>query len=301
MSEILVCGLTNVETTVKVDSFPVEYCPIDYNFFGIDSHPAGVGLNLSLALKTLSDEVRLLSMVGDDSAGAVVKDTLCRHNISLNYITKCDYTAQSVVLYDKDGKRRIFCDLKDFQDKSYDETLFLSAAKDCDALCLCNINFSRNLLKLAKAMGKTIACDVHTLSDIYDDYNRDFLECADVLFLSNENIKGREEQFLRELKSEYQAKIIVIGMGSSGAVMYVRDDDSTHLVNAVKTREVINTVGAGDALFSAFVHFYTKGVDAVKALKLATIFASYKIGESGAAKGFLTEPELMNLSNKLEI
>ena len=34
MSKILVCGLTNVETTVKVGSFPINYCPIEYNFFG---------------------------------------------------------------------------------------------------------------------------------------------------------------------------------------------------------------------------------------------------------------------------
>lgn len=301
MSKILVCGLTNVETTVKVDSFPVEYLPIDYNFFGINSHPAGVGLNVSLALSSLSDEVRLLSMVGDDSAGAVVKDTLLKHNISLEYISQSPHTAQSVVLYDSDGRRRIFCDLKDFQDKHYDETLFLTAAKDCDTLCLCNINFSRNLLKLSKDMGKTIACDVHTLSDIYDEYNLDFLQHADILFLSNESIKGIEEQFLLKLKDEYSAQIIVIGMGSHGAMMYVRKDNSTHFVNAVKTREVINTVGAGDALFSTFVHFYTKGLDAVKALKLATVFASYKIGESGAAKGFLTEPELLNLSKQLNI
>ena len=301
MSEILVCGLVNVETTVKVDRFPVEYSPIDYNFFGINSHPAGVGLNLTLALKTLSDEVSLLSMVGEDSAGAVVKDTLTKHNISLEYLTPCEYTAQSVVLFDNDGRRRIFCDLKDFQDKSYDEALFLSAARNCDTLCLCNINFSRNLLKIAKTMGKTIACDVHTLSDIYDDYNRDFLQCADILFLSNENIKGREEQFLQQLKDEYNPQVIVIGMGSSGAMMYVRESDSIHLVNAVKTRAVINTVGAGDALFSAFVHFYTKGENAVKALKLATVFASYKIGESGAAKGFLTESELLSLAEKLDI
>ena len=32
-------------------------------------------------------------------------------------------------------------------------------------------------------------------------------------------------------------------------------------LTAVKTKEVINTVGAGDALFSAFIHFYAKGME----------------------------------------
>lgn len=299
MSKILVCGLINVETTVKIDEFPLEYCPIDYNFFGINSYPAGVGLNLSLALNSLSDEVKLLSMVGSDSAGAVVKNVLQSNGISPQYLCDTGSTAQSVVLYDKEGKRRIFCDLKDFQQQSYSEDLFLKAALDCDTLCLCNINFSRNLLSIAKSMGKTIACDVHTLYDIHDDYNRDYMEHADILFLSNEHIIGKEEQFLVELKEEYNCKIIVVGMGSKGALMYVRDEDRFYHCDAVKTREIVNTVGAGDSLFSSFVHFYTKGIAPYDALKYATVFASYKIGADGAAKGFLTEEELLKLSSEI--
>ena len=57
MSRITICGLVNLETTVPVDNFPVEYCPIDYKFFGITTHPSGVGLNLSSALKSLGDSL----------------------------------------------------------------------------------------------------------------------------------------------------------------------------------------------------------------------------------------------------
>lgn len=295
MSKILVCGLVNMETTVFVSDFPVEYCPIDYNFFGVSSYPAGVGLNLSLAFNSLSDEVRLLSMVGEDSAGQVVRNVLIDNKISTGYLENSDYTAQSVVLYDKSGRRRIFCDLKDMQEKSYNEDIFKKAAEDCDTLCLCNINFSRNLLKIAKDMGKRIACDVHVLADINDDYNRDFMMNADILFLSNENILGREKEFVEELKNTYNNEIIVVGLGSKGALLYEREGDSFHIQEAVKIREVVNTVGAGDSLFSSFVHYYTKTNDAKLSLKYACTFASYKIGENGAAKGFLTESELENL------
>ncbi len=298
MSKILICGLVNVETTVKIESFPLSYQPIDYNFFGINSYPAGVGLNLSLALTSLSDEVKLLSMVGDDSAGTVVKDVLKKNNISTDYLESTSSTAQSVVLYDNEGKRRIFCDLKDFQDKSYDEEFFRKAAYDCDTLCLCNINFSRKLLKIAKDMGKRVATDVHVLSDINDEYNRDYIEYSDILFLSNENIIGREESFIKSLRDAYNNEIIVIGMGANGALMYVRADDRIFKQDSVKPEKIVNTVGAGDSLFSAFVHFYTKGVDPYNSLLYATHFASYKIGFDGAAKGFLTEEKLIELAHK---
>ncbi|MBR2715501.1 MAG: carbohydrate kinase family protein [Ruminococcus sp.] len=297
MSKILVCGLINVETTLSVNEFPINYSPIEYNFFGINSYPGGVGLNLSLSLSSLSDEVRFLSMVGDDSAGLIVREVLSKNGVSTEYIHNSGCTAQSVVLYDESGRRKIFCDLKDFQDKSYDEHIFEKAAKDCDTLCLCNINFSRNLLKKAKSMGKTIACDVHTLCDINDEYNRDYMENADILFLSNENIKGREKEFLFELKNTYDCSVIVVGMGSEGALLYQRIDDSFTFVKAVKNQNVVNTVGAGDALFSSFVHFYTKGVSAVKSLEYASAFASHKISFDGAAKGFMTEEELLQKVN----
>ena len=60
--------------------------------------------------------------------------------------------------------------------------------------------------------------------------------------------------------------------------------------------EVVNTVGAGDALFSAFVHFYAQGMEPLECLKRAQIFASAKIRVSGASRGFVTEAEIEEMS-----
>ncbi len=48
MSKITICGLVNLETTVSIDSFPVKHNPVNYKFFGITTHPSGVGLILHL-------------------------------------------------------------------------------------------------------------------------------------------------------------------------------------------------------------------------------------------------------------
>lgn len=47
---ILISGLVNVETSVKVRRFPIDYYPIDYPFFGVESHVAGVAYNIAKAL-----------------------------------------------------------------------------------------------------------------------------------------------------------------------------------------------------------------------------------------------------------
>lgn len=295
MKKVLVCGLSNIETSCHVCDFPIEYSPVEYNFFGISSMPSGVGMNVSLALSKLGDEVTFITYAGEDTAGEIVRNTV-QSAVARPVILPCEATAQSVVLYADDGRRKVYTDLKDMQERSVEADIFEQYG-DVDAFCLCNINFARGLLPLAKAMKKPVFTDVHCLMDIDDEYNRDFMRYAEVLFLSNENIEGVEERFIRSLAARYDLSIVVVGMGDKGAMLYEKGRDDLYHSPAVYTRPVVNTVGAGDALFSAFTHFYLKENNAQKALDTACRFASYKIGESGASRGFLSEDELLRFSS----
>ena len=185
MSKILVSGLCNIETTLKVHKFPIDYYPIDYPFFGIKSNVSGVAYNIARALKALGDEVTLTSFIGNDFEGEYIIKELENNNIDVNFIKKeLKETPTSIVLYDNEGKRQIYCDLKDIQDKTYD--IKESLSNDKDILVLCNINFNRESLKNIK--NKIIATDVHVFNNIYDEYNKDFLEKSNILFLSDEAI-----------------------------------------------------------------------------------------------------------------
>ena len=62
--KILVSGLLNIETTAAVRGFPIEYYPIDYPFFGVNSGVGGVGYNIAKALVALGDTVELHSFLG---------------------------------------------------------------------------------------------------------------------------------------------------------------------------------------------------------------------------------------------
>lgn len=291
MSKILISGLVNTETTVRVRQFPIPYYPIDYPFFGVGTAVSGVAYNIALALKTLGDDVDLLSMTGDDFPAAYIRQELHSAGIGTEHIqAKLKQTPSSVVLYDETGRRQIYCDLKDIQEISYGFPEEICAGADIVAAC--NTNFNRELLRRAKAAGKTIATDVHVLSNIWDDYNRDFMEYADILFLSDEGIGDDYGGFLTGLAHTYGSRIIVLGRGGKGAAMYLKEEDRIIELPAARVGEVVNTVGAGDALFSAFVHYYAKGYHPVDALARAQVFASAKIRVSGASKGFVTEAEV---------
>lgn len=148
---------------------------------------------------------------------------------------------------------------------------------------------------MAKSNNKIIATDVQVLGDVYDTYNSDYMKYANILFLSDENIHESVEEFVRSIIKEYDNDIIVVGLGDKGALLYVKKDNCIRRFPAVKTREVVNTIGAGDSLFSCFVHFYAKTSNPYEAIRKAIVFASYKIGVASAAEGFMTEEELERL------
>jgi ribokinase len=296
MNNILVCGLINLETTLKISNFPIEYTPVEYNFYGVNSSISGVGYNIVKALKTLGDNPYFFSIIGDDIYKNIIYNDLEKNKIGTKYVLPLlEQTVQSGIL-NNGNKRKILLDLKNIQETKYPNFIIEEIMDQINIGIICNINFSRYFLKILRDNRKIIATDVHVLSDIDDNYNNDYIKYSDILFLSNENICGNEYNIISKIIKEYDHEIVVITMGENGLLFYSKEKAEIKHFPAIKTREVVNTIGAGDALFSCFVHYYNKTKEPYYSIKMATIFASYKIGEDGGAKGFLSENELEEMN-----
>lgn len=301
MGKILVSGLVNLEMSVPVSSFPLEYNPISYLFGGISTAVSGVGFNVFSALESLGDIVRPCSVTGKDLAATVISGVFSEKKAETDFLFPIlDKTCTSCVLFDDQGKRRIFCDLSRVQEITLPENAFGSLVSGIEGVVLCNTNFNRGLLDYLCKKDLPVFTDVHVLSDVYDSYNSPFMKRADVLFLSHENVPCNHEDFLIRLYNEYRNKIIVLGQGSSGAMLLDGGERKIYAMESVLPRSLVNTLGAGDALFSSFVHFYLKKFPPLEALKYAVTFAGWKIGESGGSKGFCTGEELSRLVKDLE-
>jgi len=300
MTRFLVAGLINIETTLQIEGFPLQYSPVNFPFFGVNSSVSGVGYNLAKALTVLGNEIQFLSLVGDDTAGGLVHTALGQDHIpGEGVLTAMPLTSQSVILYDREGRRQIHTDLKDIQDRTYPLELFQPALQVCDVALICNINFARPFLQQALAAGKPVATDVHTISSLDDTYNRDYMAAASVLFMSDERLPVAPEEWVRQVIERYKTEVVVIGLGSRGALLAVRDAGTLERIPTVHTRKVINTIGAGDALFSAFCHSYFTDHDPQVAIRKAMVFSSYKIGARSAADGFLDVASLEALYRQI--
>jgi ribokinase len=293
--------LINIETTLKVAGFPIEYTPVLYPFFGIRSTISGVGYNVAKALTTLGEEVRFLSIIGQDAMEGPVRSAITTMGVpDDSIVTGLEETAQSIILFDPSGQRQINVDLKNIQDQVYPPDRFETALAGCGMAVLCNINFSRPFLQKAAEAGTLIATDVHTISDLDDPYNTEFMHHADILFMSDELLPLPPEAWAEEVMGRYTPGILVIGLGSRGAYLAVGPDGFRGAVPAVRTRPPVNSIGAGDALFSAFLYSYAHTRDPHRSLQQAVVFASYKIGETGAAEGFLDREGLAREFSKTQ-
>jgi ribokinase len=162
-------------------------------------------------------------------------------------------TAQSIILYDADGKRTVLTDLKDVTDMSYPIDHFASAIRNSNHVVLTNIAYSKPFLPLVQSYQKPIATDLHTLTDLHDAYNAPFLHSANILFMSGELLPATPETWASAVLATYPAEIVVIGLGSQGAQLAVRHSTINTRFPAVTTRAIVQTGGAGDALFAAFL------------------------------------------------
>lgn len=295
---ILVSGLINIETTLGIDHFPLDYFPVTYAFDRVASTVSGVGYNVAKALHTLGHGVAMASLIGDDFHGQWVQQAMAQLGLATDgLLASLPATPASVILYEPGGRRQIHVDLKTIQESAYDGARFERQLAGCRLAVMCNINYNRALLARVQAAGLPIATDVHVLSDPDDAYNRDFMASADILFLSDEGLHGRPpEELIGALQSRYHNDIIVMGRGSQGALMFVAADRQFYQAPACNPRPVVSTIGAGDALFSAFLHGYLHHGNPYQALDQACLFAGWKIGVAGAADGFLRAGELAGLT-----
>lgn len=293
MGKFIVAGITQIETIVKVDSIPVEFSPLTSSPDSIFTAPGGDAYNESLALKWLGNHVDFLSVVGRNQDLSIFNPHNREVTISTEYILPLlKATPTQVILYDKNRKEQIFEDIKDLRDAEYRMSMVKPMIADCDMVVLSNANFCRPFIPIAQEYNKKIAVNIHSFLREKEKYNTDFLGAADILYFSDDTITEDPYEFIDSIADTYGTEIIILGQGSQGLILYDKTRNIRVHYNTVKTNEVVNTAGAGNALMACFLHSYLESGDSTTAIKNAMLFASYKIGYMGTSNGFMTVEQL---------
>lgn len=294
MSKIMVAGFVQFETIVKVDELPLPYKQFESIPETINVGMGGAGFNEAMALKWLGNDVDFMSMLSKDMSKRQIETYLEQKDVDLSteyVLPLIDGMPTSVVLYCK-GKKQTFEDVKDIRHVDYDFEILERQIQDKDMVLISNCNFCRPIIGLAKKYHKPLAINVRSMRAEKIAHKEDFLAAADILYISDDDLERDPYDCIKECQGKYDPDIVIMGIGEKGVILYTKSDNSILEYKPVKTNEIVNTVGAGNALFSAFIHYYVKTGDAKEAIKNALLFVSYKIGFVGTSNGFMTEEQI---------
>lgn len=253
-SDVVVIGNAGIDTNIYLPGQEIDFS-VEANFTENIDYIGQAGGYASLGYARLGYQTAYIGYIGEDCLGRHILDEFARHEIDTN-ATFFDPlgTARSVNFMYPDGRRKNF----------YDGKGHMSLAPDPDScrevlagarLAHFNIpNWARQLLPAAREAGLTIACDIQDAVDLADPYRSDFIQYADILFLSGSNFSD-PEGLLRSVLEQYPQKMIVCGLGPAGCA--VGDAGTINFYGPVELPEpVIDTNGAGDSLAVGFLSSY---------------------------------------------
>jgi len=277
---VVVAGVVNVQLTVPVEGFPVPYAPVRYPADQLRLAASGVGLNVARTLRALGSPVSLATTVGADPAGALVRAELKRAGLLGDGVLTTAATAMSAILVDPSGARQVNTDLKDLAEVRYPPALFRGLLEGARLAAVSTIGFARSLLPVAEAARVPVAVDVQTVGGPDDSYSQPWLRAADILFCSAERLSLAPTAFAEAVLTRFPARIVVVGLGSDGCLLAVRGQPLRH-IPAVAPHGVVDTTGAGDALFAGFLHYWLKSGDPTAAAEHAVLVAGCAVGTPG--------------------
>lgn len=282
---VLVAGGVSFDTIIHLEGFPE---PHQATLFARESCGAvgGTSSGKALNLAALGYEVTLAAQLGSDRFGDLLRARFLEAGVE----ELSDHrTEQHTNLMNAGGERITIFTVQRTFDPTVQTADFQAAVRRADVVVLDIINWSRQLIPLAKALGKPVWSDLHDY-DGENVYHRDYLDAADYVFLSAEALPA-PEYFARDLIARGK-ELVVMTRGVAGAVALTATGQRFE-VESVRAFGASDTNGAGDAFLAGYLHGHAGGRSVPCCLELASLTAALCV-----ASRELVHPELS--AQKLE-
>lgn len=290
MKKILVIGSLNCDYVINVQKMPQlgETLLCD----GFEMIPGGKGANQAYALGRLGGSVSMLGAVGDDSAGAMLRDNLAGVGVDISRL-KCsrqENTGTAFICVDSSGRNSIIV----IQGANRSVDIPYIKAND-DLLEACDIVLLQMEIPMetvvyaaqrAKALGKTVILDPAPAST---GVPRELYACVDFI-KPNEvelgTLVGDEqaEEHLEEsavLLQDMGVRNVVVTLGHNGAFLRDEKGESRYFPANTDMRPV-DTTAAGDSFTAALAYGLSTGRGLHEAMELAICVSGIVVTRKGA-------------------
>ena len=297
--DVVVIGNAGVDTNVYVPGADVDL-KVESNFTeNIDCVGQAGGFS-SRGYAQLGKRTAFIGYLGQDATGGLIREEFARDGIDTSgtFIDPAG-TCRSINLMFRDGRRKNFYDGKSHMTLKPGLSVCESILARCRLAHFHIPNWARTLLPMARKHSVTIACDIQDVVKLDDPYRREFLEFADIVFLSAVN-RADPVDWVRELLESKPSRIVVVGMGAQGCM--VGSQRGIRRFPPVQLDvPVIDTNGAGDSLAVGLLSsLVLDGYELGDAALRGQIAARWKCGQRASSSNLIRREALDIWFKRLE-
>ncbi|QBQ07761.1 fructokinase [Spiroplasma gladiatoris] len=254
----------------------------------------GAPLNAAVAIKYNSNNtVYFGSNVGDDKNSLIIKDFLTQQDIKADFVTTINDTnlSTAVVSLEPSGERNFKFDIKmDMRNKVNVDISKIDLAHFGSAFGMLNDCYPNyiDIMKELFLANKTVVFDPNYRDDLWSSEEEFAKKTFEVIEYAS-IVKLSEEEFLilnkykRNFFMDYKQQYILMTKGENGVEFY--HDGRGDNFSVIKSTNVVDTTGAGDAFIGALISQLPKNYvyeDMGKAIEFANKFAKKVVEGKGA-------------------
>ena len=277
----VVVGMAYTVIALAVEGFPVPYRPV--RDVPISMSVGGSGFTAARTLATLGNEVYLAAPLGEDADALAVDAAAYRFGINSAMCPRSlPRSPRAVVLEDGDGRQQISRDLGEARTASVE--LDLGALATCDLLAVDGVLPTAALMSAAQGAGVPVAVGLGTTTTPPALGQQCYLG-ADLLVMGHDP-RVDELELLRAWRRRSSARLVVVTLGSRGAIGMARGTQEVVQVPARDLGPGARPAGLGATYFAALTHcVLARGCDPRTAMHYAATAAAWTIAHPGEPDG----------------
>jgi ribokinase len=271
------------------------------NIYGVNIQPGGAALHAAIAAKTLSEDVKLISVVGKDYPFMEIL------NLFPDYIKASNKSSTKFFIhYNKSWEAHYHMTYYGAGSRISSSNLPLKELKKKSLVHISPLA-PKKVLKLVdkiKTVSPQTSISVNTwIGYIKGVRNREILKelasKVDFFIVNDSEVKTlTKSKSLTIALKLLKAKILVVTLGEFGAI--INSGDEVQMIPALNfpVEKIVDTTGAGDAWCGAFLAAYQLTKNFVKSVTAASVISSIKCTDWGFTK--LLNLKFKNIQNIAE-
>lgn len=285
-----IIGVSAYDTLIEIGDFPK--LKSDMSLWANHVHYAlgGTGAGKALAFDALGVQTRLITDMGHDDMRDKMMKMYSQTGIDLKVLDADISTSHTNIMHGQGQRLSIFTSMAKMVD--FDPTIEADIIHS-DFVCLSINDYCRSYIPYIKKHKKLCFVDIHDY-DMGNPYHQDFIDVADILFVSGVNIDNHID-FLKAHKDQH--RLIILTKAERGSLL-INQQGQIIEQSAFKGLKLVDTNGAGDSFSVGFMYAYMKKKPLAYCMKFASICGALACSSRDLCHKDMTEALVIGLMDQ---